>query len=69
MNIMSDDEIAFLERRASEELEMAQRATKKEVVAVHCRMADLYLERIADLRAASERPASSTSTDLNVAVE
>lgn len=54
MNSMLEDELAFLERRASEELEMAQRATKTEVVAIHCRMADVYLERMADLKAASE---------------
>jgi hypothetical protein len=57
---MSDNEIEFLERRASEELDMAQCATKTEVVAVHCRLADAYLERLAALRAASEADTIST---------
>ena len=55
-----------LERRASEELDMAQCATKTEVVAVHCRLADAYLERLAALRAASEADTISTMVKVGI---
>ena len=49
---MADDDIIYFQYRAEAELELAQHATKSEVVAAHCKMADAYFERVAGLRAA-----------------
>ncbi|MCP6237308.1 hypothetical protein NL436_27890, partial [Klebsiella pneumoniae] len=48
-----DDEIIYFEHRVEAELELAQHATKAEVVAAHCKMANAYMERIEELRAAA----------------
>lgn len=39
-------DLDYYERRAEQELELAQRATKPEVVAAHYRLAELYLARL-----------------------
>ena len=43
---MAADEIAYYERRAEAELELAQRATDARAVQVHYELAAHYLERI-----------------------
>lgn len=43
---MSEEDAAYFQRRAEEELEMAQKATRPDVVAAHVALADAYLERI-----------------------
>lgn len=45
---MIEDDASYFQRRAEQELEQAQRATKPEVVAVHCALANHYLARVAD---------------------
>lgn len=44
---MSETEASYYERRAEQELELAQRATDPLVVAAHYRLSELYLEKIA----------------------
>ena len=44
-----DDEEEYLRLRAEVELELAQRATKAEVVHAHYVLAEAYLERLKDL--------------------
>jgi hypothetical protein len=44
---MTEDDIIYLQRRAEAELELAQQATKPEVVAAHHQLAEAYLDRIA----------------------
>ena len=39
-------DLDYYERRAEQELELAQRATRPEVVAAHYRLAELYLARL-----------------------
>lgn len=43
---MSEEDAAYFQKRAEEELEMAQKATRPDVVAAHVALADAYLERI-----------------------
>ena len=43
---IDEEEAAYLQRRAEEELEMAQKATRPEVVAAHVALADAYLARL-----------------------
>lgn len=59
---MIDDDIAYFEHRAEAELELAQHATKLEVVAAHCQMANAYLEKITGLRAV-ERPENASAPE------
>ena len=44
---MTGDDIGYYRQRAEIELELAQRATKPEVVKAHFLLADAYLERVA----------------------
>lgn len=46
-------DLDYYERRAEQELELAQRATNPEVVAVHYRLAELYLDRLPPLSKAA----------------
>lgn len=48
------DELRYLQRRAEEELEMAQRSTVPEVTAAHYQFAEAYLDRIETESAVSE---------------
>lgn len=43
---MQRDDEAYFERRAEEELELAQQATTVEATEAHYRLANLYLERV-----------------------
>lgn len=43
---MSDKDISYFRRRAEAELDLAQQATKPEVVAAHHQLAEAYLDRI-----------------------
>lgn len=43
---MAEDDTDYLQRRAEEELEMAQRAGSPEATATHYKLANAYLERI-----------------------
>ncbi len=45
-------DLQYLQRRAEEELEAAQRSTAPEVTAAHYQLAEAYLERIEAKRAA-----------------
>lgn len=47
-----DDDLAYFERRAEQELQLAQQAVDPQVVAAHYRLAELYLERLSTGRAA-----------------
>lgn len=47
-----DDNLAYFERRAEQELRLAQQAVDPQVVAAHYRLAELYLERLSTERAA-----------------
>lgn len=47
-----DENLQYLQRRAEEELEMAQRSTVPEVTAAHYQLAEAYLERIEAKQAA-----------------
>jgi hypothetical protein len=47
-----DDDLAYFERRAEQELQLAQQAVDPQVVAAHYRLAELYLERVSTKRAA-----------------
>lgn len=47
---MEQDDLAYLARRAEQEIELAKQARTPEVVAAHLRLADLYRERIASAR-------------------
>ncbi len=40
------EDAAYWQRRAEDELEMAQKATRPEVVAAHVALAEAYLERL-----------------------
>ncbi|WP_159513424.1 hypothetical protein [Sphingomonas sp. T1] len=53
---MSDDEILYFEHRAQVEVELAENATKPEVVDAHRKMADAYLERLVELRLSRAKP-------------
>lgn len=48
-----DEEVPYLQRRAEEELEMAQRSTVPEATAAHYQLVEAYLERIEAKRAAT----------------
>ncbi len=48
--IPSEEDAAYFQRRAEEELEMAQKATRPEVVAAHVALADAYLELVHMIR-------------------
>lgn len=48
-----DEEVLYLQRRADEELEMAQRSTVPEATAAHYQLVEAYLERIEAKRAAT----------------
>lgn len=56
----SGEDLQYLQRRAEEELEAAQRSTVPEVTAAHYQLAEAYLERIDAKRAA---PASGGGAD------
>ena len=43
---MNEDDAIYFQRRAETELELAQRATKPEVVLAHYTLANAYLERV-----------------------
>ncbi|MBI0533901.1 hypothetical protein D9602_21405 [Sphingomonas sp. TX0522] len=51
---MTEDDVLYFQRRAGAELELAQRATKPEVVAAHHRLAEAYLDRIASVEPARQ---------------
>lgn len=44
---MTDRDVDYYQKRAEQEIELAQRATKPEVVAAHYRLSELYLARLA----------------------
>lgn len=44
---MIDRDAEYYQMRAEQEIELAQRATKPEVVAAHYRLSELYLARLA----------------------
>lgn len=44
---MTEEDILYFQRRAEAELELAQQATKPEVVSAHHQLAEAYLARIA----------------------
>ena len=48
--IMSDSDLRYYERRLAEELEEAARAKRREVEAVHRKLAELYRQWIETLR-------------------
>jgi hypothetical protein len=48
--IMSDSDLRYYERRLAEELEEAARAERREVEAVHRKLAEFYRQRIETLR-------------------
>jgi hypothetical protein len=54
------EDLQYLQRRAEEELEAAQRSTVPEVTAAHYQLAEAYLERLDAKRAT---PASSRGAD------
>lgn len=45
----TEDDGAYYQRRAEEELAQAQRSSIPEVVAAHYKLAELYLERLSQL--------------------
>lgn len=47
---MSQEDLEYLERRAQQEIGLAQQARRPEVVAVHYALSELYLERLAQKR-------------------
>jgi hypothetical protein len=47
-SLIEEDDAAYWQRRAEAELEMAQKATRSEVVAAHVALAEAYLERLYD---------------------
>ena len=51
---MTEDDVLYFQRRAGAELELAQRATKPEVVAAPHRLAEAYLDRIASVEPARQ---------------
>lgn len=48
---MADDDLAYLQRRAEAELELAQRSETPEVTAAHYKLAEAYLDRVEALKA------------------
>lgn len=44
---MSDTDAEYFQRRAEQEVQRAQQATKPEVVAAHYALSELYLQRVA----------------------
>lgn len=52
---MLADDRRYFERRAERELELAQRATKPEVVKIHVTLAEAYLERVMSSETAEVR--------------
>ena len=55
---MDDQEIAYLQWRAEEELRLAQAARSSDVVRIHYVLAGYYLERIYSSSIAPPRPRS-----------
>lgn len=51
---MAEGEVAYLERRAANEVKMAQHATCPAAVSAHHRLAKAYVERAEALRHAPE---------------
>ena len=43
---MTGDDVAYLEQRAEEEIELAQQSEDSRAVQVHYELANVYLERI-----------------------
>lgn len=49
----ADEELDYLQRRAEQELEMAQRSASPEATAAHYQLAEAYLERMEARKAAT----------------
>ena len=65
---MPDDDLAYFERRAEQELQLAQQAVDPQVVAAHYRLAELYLERLSTERAADLVSAEDSVGEVGPAV-
>jgi hypothetical protein len=63
-----DDDLAYFERRAEQELQLAQQASDPQVVDAHYRLAELYLERLSTGRAADLVSADDSIGDASPAV-
>ena len=60
---MPEDDLAYLQRRAESELELAQRSEAPEVTAAHYKLAEAYLDRAAALRAAPAGEAAGSAAE------
>lgn len=65
---MPDDDLAYFERRAEQELQLAQQAVDPQVVAAHYRLAELYLERLSTERATDLVSAEDSIDEADLAI-